>query len=375
MWRMQDGNRVLTEAEWALFRVGLEMLRDYIEDAGKDGCDLSQTDVHVFDVLQKEQKLALLADVAEALRDPAIAMPRHTAANEGTVAAVFAVLRQGLEMEFAFAHDQDASTEIRSLLLAAAVDAEEQPEDLPALEDEDGEEWGWVLETVEDRILWDADYEMCDEFLDQPPEAAQQLHLLAGVEPDYFTAIPREPDESGMIAVRQTLARLLGTPVSDGAGHYLALMDLYHDLVIGPCSPREIEAWEHHPWIEVRMYAEPSWDCDYATWVAKFRDALPTAPFDLDAADSGEVEAGELCEVRVEQQGDAWVIRDDQGSLWCDALTNCWTDNPDEEVAALTFSSGAEARAAYLRADRMYVERATRRKAAMARLDPHREDA
>lgn len=32
MWRMPGGNRVLSDSEWALFRAGLELLRDSIEE-------------------------------------------------------------------------------------------------------------------------------------------------------------------------------------------------------------------------------------------------------------------------------------------------------------------------------------------------------
>src|SRR4051812_14309156 len=99
MWRMSGGNRVFREAEWALFRVGLEALWDYIEDDNAGEVGLSETEVAVFDVLQPGQKLALLADVAQALRDPAIPTPRHTAANEGAVAAVYTTVRLLLEQE------------------------------------------------------------------------------------------------------------------------------------------------------------------------------------------------------------------------------------------------------------------------------------
>ncbi len=369
MWRMETGDRILTEPEWNLFRVGLEMLWDYIEDDSDEDPGLSETGVRVFDVLQPEQKLALLADVAQALRDPATPIPRHTAANEGAVAAVFAVIRQALEEEIAFSHDEGTdSTEVRGLLLATAAESDEQPDDLPSLADEDGEEWDLVLEAIEDRILWDRDYEMGDEFLDQPPEAGQELHLLAGVDPDYFTAIPREPDEAEMIAVRQALARLLGRPVPDDTGHYPALMDLYHDLVIGPCTPAEIAAWEDHDWIEVHLYSEPAWECNFTTWLADFSAGVPSVPFDMTATACSEVDSAGQREVRVERFGDAWVIRDERGAFWSDAASNCWTDIPDDEDDALRFSSQAEARAAYLRADRMYAERAARRKAALARL-------
>src|SRR5438105_4382457 len=85
MWRMNSGDRVLSEAEWNLFRVGLEMLWDYIEDDSDEDAGLSETGIRVFDVLQPEQKLALLADVGQALRDPAIPAPDLTAANEGAI--------------------------------------------------------------------------------------------------------------------------------------------------------------------------------------------------------------------------------------------------------------------------------------------------
>src|SRR5581483_305273 len=83
MWRMQDANRVLTEAEWALFRTGLDLLRDSIEEDIRAETDDADTGIPVFDRLTPEQKLALLADTAHALRDPAVPMPHHTAANEG----------------------------------------------------------------------------------------------------------------------------------------------------------------------------------------------------------------------------------------------------------------------------------------------------
>jgi hypothetical protein len=372
MWRTPDGNRALTETEWGLFRVGLERLWDYIEDDSDEDAGLSETGVRVFDVLQPEQKLALLAEVAQALRDPAIPMPHHTAANEGAVAAIFAVIRQGLEEELAFSDvEETASTEVRSRLLAAAADSEEPPEDLPGLADTDVEEWGGVLEAIEGRIFWDADFEMGDDFLDQPPDESQELHLRAGIDPEYFTAIPREPDEAGMIAVRQTLTRLLGRPVPDDDGAYPALEDLYHHLIIGPCTQEEIDAWEDHPWMREIGMSTPEWDCDYATWVAEFRGAVPATPFTVseDEMVPAEGDGSWPDNVRVELHGGAWVIRDDSGDFWCDVLANGWFSNPDDDnLPVLTFPSRAEAEAAHRQANRMYGERAARHEAAMARL-------
>src|SRR4051812_7114659 len=99
MWRTNSGDRVLSEAEWNLFRVGLGDLWDHVEDDTRGGGGLSRTGVRVFDGLQPEQKLALLADVGQALRDPAVPAPDLTAANEGAIAAVFAAIQQRLELE------------------------------------------------------------------------------------------------------------------------------------------------------------------------------------------------------------------------------------------------------------------------------------
>ena len=49
MWRMQDANRVLTEAEWALFRNGLDLLRDSIEEDIRAETDDADTGIPVFD--------------------------------------------------------------------------------------------------------------------------------------------------------------------------------------------------------------------------------------------------------------------------------------------------------------------------------------
>src|SRR5262245_12259382 len=107
MWRMQDDNRVLTETEWKLFRTGLDLLRDSIEEDIRGETDGAEIGIPVFDRLTPEQKLALLAHTAQALRDPAVPMPFHTAANEGAIAAVFSMIRVELETELDIANMKD----------------------------------------------------------------------------------------------------------------------------------------------------------------------------------------------------------------------------------------------------------------------------
>src|SRR5262249_11923246 len=158
---------------------------------------------------------------------------------------------------------------------------------------------------------------------------------------------------------RQTLARLIGLPVPDDTGRYPALDDQYHDLMVGPCSPEEIAAWEENPWVQGVSFSEPGWDCDYPTWAASFGKAVPTAPFELAPASgvAEETPGG----TSVERHGDGWVVRDGQGWYWCGLVENGWDEQPDNEyMPALTFPTEAAARAAYAQAAQMYGERAQR---------------
>jgi hypothetical protein len=370
MWRMQDANRVLTEAEWGLFRTGLDLLRDSIEEEIRSEADDADTGIPVFDRLTPEQKLALLADTAQALRDSATPMPHHSAANEGAIAAVFSMIRVELETELDAAgmEDEEEPTEIRRLLRAVGEESEGREGPLPDETSTDAEEWEWLVEEFEGRIFWDTDFAMGDEFLDLPHEEARAKLELYGIDPDYYLTVPDEPDNAALIAARQTLARLLDLPVPDDDGLYSALEDLYHRLTVGPCSPEQIAAWEGNPWVEVSGCAEPGWDCDYPTWEASFSRALPPTPFQVAPAKAEG--AYELpSRVKVEQRGDAWVVRGEDGLYWCGLVENGWTHSPDEDgMPALTFPTEAEARSAFAQADQMYGEREKRHEEALGKL-------
>src|SRR5262245_951828 len=115
MWRMQDGDRVLTDAEWEVFCTGLDLLRDSIEADISAEEDDTDTGIPAFDRLTAEQKLALLADVAVAVRSLEIPTPRHTAANEGAIMAVFTTF-QGMLRDELEANESNR-TSIRECLL------------------------------------------------------------------------------------------------------------------------------------------------------------------------------------------------------------------------------------------------------------------
>jgi hypothetical protein len=351
--------------------VRLALLRDAIEDDIRAGTDETGTGIPIFDRLTAEQKLALLAETALALRDPDVPTPHHTAANEGAIAALFATVRNELDTELEIAgmdDEEDKPTTIRRMLRAVGEESEGRDESLPDETATDAGAWEWLLEEFEGRIFWDADFAMGDEFLDLPPNEARDKLRLMGIDPEYYLAVPDEPDQAGLSAARRKLTRLLGLPAPDQDGLYPALDDLYHHLVIGPCSPDAIAAWEENPWVQVIRLAEPEWDCDYLRWSAMFGPDLPPTPFRL-APPKLESVPELPARVRAEQRGDAWVVRDEDGLYWSELIENGWTRAPDDEaMPALTFPTEAEARSAFAQAHRMYDEREKRHAEALGKL-------
>src|SRR4051812_10160576 len=100
MWWTPLGERVLRGAEWELFRDGLAMVCDLVEEAkASDDPEIGSVGVEAFDQLQPNQKLALLALVGKALKDEGEPTPELTAHTEATVAAVYAHILAMIVME------------------------------------------------------------------------------------------------------------------------------------------------------------------------------------------------------------------------------------------------------------------------------------
>jgi hypothetical protein len=211
MWRTPSGDRVLTAGEWALARAGLARVWDTIEAARRTPGGPGPTGVRVLDGLQHGQQVGLLVLVGRAMSDPGMPAPPLTAVTAGALAAVFAILRAGPDLELAAAGLPGFDpTGVRRLVLGAVGDAHDRDDPLPALTDPDPREWDLLLEEVEGHLFWDADWEMADEFLDLAPEAARELFDLHGIAEDYFTAIPDDLAGEALDAARRELARLTG---------------------------------------------------------------------------------------------------------------------------------------------------------------------
>jgi hypothetical protein len=203
---------VLAPGEWALVRAGLGLAWDAVEMAADVGDD-EATGVRAFDALQPGQQVALLALVGTALSDPSVPAPPLTAATEGALAAVLEQVRTGLETELGAGH----STACRQLILAAVGDVAGRDDPLPAPTETDPDEWELLVDEMESRLLWDTDYELGDLFLDRSPDEVRPEMTLHGIDDDYFTAVPDDPDLAGLAAARRTLAELTGRDADSGA--------------------------------------------------------------------------------------------------------------------------------------------------------------
>src|SRR3982751_6417929 len=100
MWWTPLGQRVLRGAEWELFRDGLAMVHDLVEESkASDDPEIGSVGVEAFDPLQPHQRLALRARVAKAPKEGGEPMPELTAHTEATVAAVYAHILSMIVME------------------------------------------------------------------------------------------------------------------------------------------------------------------------------------------------------------------------------------------------------------------------------------
>ncbi len=248
MWWTPEGERVLRGAEWELFRAGLDMTWDMVEQSMDDPDFCSG--VEAFDRLQPNQKLALLALVGKALKNEGEPRPKLTAHTEATVAAIFRQIADQVVIEIDMAAEPEPDEDVmfwRRLALAAYRETEEQ--DSSEEQDESGpqgvdvrgassasrggeqnddqdepwvpppvdsgilDDWEVLVDCLADRILWaDEDYEMGDAFLDADPSEGRARMDMMGIADDYYTEIAPDPTDEQLKLIRRLLRSLCGRP-------------------------------------------------------------------------------------------------------------------------------------------------------------------
>ena len=188
MWHTDCGDRTLDGAEARLFA---EALWDFVSELEVDegGYDVG---LEVFDRLTYGQKVSLLSIIGNGLLKPDVPMRKLTAVVEGAIAAVFDHLKMAVIIEI---DEPEIKSNWRKMILA--VRRQFGAEELPKEDCKDDQEWLIEIEELSDLILWDADYEDEDLYIDKPPEEAQALKDFMRMRDDYFLEIPEDlkPEE------------------------------------------------------------------------------------------------------------------------------------------------------------------------------------
>lgn len=205
MWHTNTGDRVLEGAEAVVFAQSLWDLGSNIQVFEGD----YDVGLHVFDRLTYGQKIYLLSVIAGGLLKADEPVRELTAAVECAIAAVFEHLKGMVAVEIDM---QEIETNWRELVLAALHQVED--DDLLDLNNEEHEDWNTVIDGLSYFILWDADYENEDIFLDDVPEDNAVFKDLMRISDDYFMEIPEdlkpEEIEVAMAKIRRVCQSVCG---------------------------------------------------------------------------------------------------------------------------------------------------------------------
>jgi hypothetical protein len=202
MYRTSIGVRTLKGAERRLFVQSLGMLTDYLTDGDYEvGVDL-------FDVLQRGQKIAVLLGVSRALLRDNVPPPELTAVAEAAVACVFRHIAGRVEDELdqqgewvndpvaaeGFGEEAENGLESwRNLILAAGRETLELKK-LPDAASCDEADWELLIDCLQDRVLWDTDWELAAP-LDADPEQGSRWKEELGIDEDYYVSLPPDPSD------------------------------------------------------------------------------------------------------------------------------------------------------------------------------------
>ncbi len=199
MWHTSEGDRVLDGEEAALFRAAVLALVERVKD---ERAEEPAYCIQLFDELTWSQRIAVLEQVASHLLASTEKPPELTAVNEAAIGAVFEHISFEIDSEILHAPHL---VKWRQLVLDACLESFGQPVGNCESDDDDDmptfpescqcarhELWHPAVQLLADRILWDRDYEMVAEFLDEPPEKAAMLRQIMGIDDNYFVVAAQD---------------------------------------------------------------------------------------------------------------------------------------------------------------------------------------
>lgn len=216
-WHTPIGRRTLKGAEAELIRESLGYIADMCEEDIKGYTDPWMFEVTLIDRLESSARLALFAEVGFALLRETNECPKLNAVNESAVACLFRNIEQCIQIEIDHQKTDETSRESadadmrvfwRSRVLAVFKEIGDA-DDLPDTDCKDWNEWLILMDVLNDRILWDADYEDSHLYLDSAPEHAAYLRNFMTIDDDYYLAIPPDPTDAELSRIRKMLNELL----------------------------------------------------------------------------------------------------------------------------------------------------------------------
>lgn len=222
MYRTSQGERTLQGAERRLFVESLGMIVDYLST------DDYEAGIAQFDDLQRNQKIAVLLGVSKALLRDNVSAPPLKAASEAAVAAVYRHVQERvadeIEMlgscqlegeEDAWGEEPDDAGPSWRTLVRDACQETLRVDDLPATDEANTEKWSFLVDCLQDQVLWDSDWEITEP-QDVAPDQRQDIGQKMGIEDDYYVWIPPDPTDGSAARMLAELQHL--TPEGRGLG-------------------------------------------------------------------------------------------------------------------------------------------------------------
>jgi hypothetical protein len=208
MYRTPKGERTLKGAEGELMRAALIAAVERVTESYPD--DRWPLGVAAFDRLTTGQQLYLFDQVGRALLVEDAAPPPLLCSVDATVAALIQTIESNIRYELNF---EDSHPGLfhhwRQLLLDVFTEAGET-DDLPDATCVDFDEWDLLLEVLDAGLLFDADYEDEEFYVDGGPEANRAIRDRMGVDNEYFAWIAPDPRDDEALKIVAGLEQLTG---------------------------------------------------------------------------------------------------------------------------------------------------------------------
>lgn len=212
MWHTANGDRTLFGAESQLIRNVVGELIDAIRADPELGIP-PEYGIERFDELDWRQQMVMLLRVVRGLLDENVPPIELTALNESVVAAIYAQMRAGVEVELdadGTLQGDDAGDRRRAEIVAALHDR--RPDSLlPSSQSVVMENWTAAIDCLEDMVLGDHDWALPDLLLDASPDYSRETKQKLGLGDGYFMDTPPDAtDDDARLACADLLELVYG---------------------------------------------------------------------------------------------------------------------------------------------------------------------